>query len=117
MAGSASASLAKIAWSKCYSTLALKGELIGVEKRYFVTIIARDRESFLGLHDYDLDLVYGSARARDRKQPTIEALLTMEEVARLVEDGYRVMVEEESSKRARVRQIVGFDRWLEEMRE
>lgn len=86
-----------------------------MDKRYFVTIIAQDRESFLRLHEYDLDLVHGSARARDRKQPTIEGLLTMEEVARLVDDGYRVVVEEESSKRARATQIVGFDRWLEEM--
>jgi hypothetical protein len=88
-----------------------------MEKRYFVTIIARDRESFLVLHDYDLDLVHGSARARDREQPSIEGLLTLKEVARLVEDGYRVVVEEESSRRARARQIVGFDRWLEEMGE
>ncbi len=88
-----------------------------MNKRYFATIIAQDRESFLRLHEYGLDLVHGSARTRDREQPVIEALLTMEEVARLVEDGYRVLVEEEASKRARARQIVGFDRWLEEMGE
>ena len=53
-----------------------------MEKRYFVTIIARDRELFLVLHDYELDLAHGSARARDREQPSIEGLLTLEEVAR-----------------------------------
>lgn len=88
-----------------------------MNKRYFATINAHDRESLLRLHEYDLDLVHGSARTRDREQPTIEALLTMEEVARLVEDGYRVLVEEEASKRARARQTVGLDRWLEEMGE
>lgn len=70
-----------------------------MNKRYFAMIIAQNRESFPRLHEYGLDLVHGSARTRDREQPIVEALLTMEEVARLVEDGYRVLVEKEASKR------------------
>jgi hypothetical protein len=90
--------------------------VIGVNERYFVTIVASERASFLRLHEYDMDLIHGSARVVDREHPTIEALVTLEEVARLVRGGYRVLVEEESWKRARaVEQVVSFDRWLEEM--
>jgi hypothetical protein len=84
-------------------------------RRFFTTIHAPDRASFLRLDQYDFDLVHGTARMR-KPDPTMEALLTLDEVARLVEDGYRVTVEEEASKRARARtQRIDFPEWLREM--
>lgn len=86
--------------------------------RYFVTIFAPDSESALRLPDYGVDLVHGSARRIDDKGSSVEALVTLDEVSRLVDGGYRVLVEEESSKRARATsQVVGLERWLREMEE
>jgi hypothetical protein len=91
---------------------------MSVQKRFFVTILAPDRAAFLRLDQYDFDLIHGTARMRNRAEPTIEALLTLEQVGRLVEDGYRVVVEEKASKRARARtQRVDFAQWLKGMEE
>jgi hypothetical protein len=65
------------------------------------------------LREYDLDVFPQTSRVEEQKQFMIDGLLTMEEVSRLVEGGYRVLVKEEASKRARARrEVVDFQEWI-----
>ena len=86
--------------------------------RYFVTIIAPDRRTLSRLQEYDFDLFQPTSKTNERKEFTIEGLLTLEQVGRLVEDEYRVIVEEESSKRARAKSGgIEFEEWIKGMEE
>jgi hypothetical protein len=50
--------------------------------------------------------------------PWIDGLLTIEEIERLVVDGYRVLVNEDADKRARARtETIEFQEWLKGMEE
>ena len=49
-------------------------------------------------------------------EAVIEGLMTMSEVEQLVRSGYRVLVEEESSRRARARDVAELGQWLEARR-
>ncbi len=114
-------------------------------RKFFVTIEARSDKELIELRRYGLDLFRASAvraaatlraaraaapakgakRAKGAKgaqpmepaQPlSVEGLLTLPEVERLVLDGYRVTLEEEASRRARGRlEVIEFDEWLKGM--
>ena len=83
--------------------------------RFFVTVFAPGKNRLAELQQFDFDLFHPTARATDL-EATIEGLLTMQEVEQLVRRGYRVLVEEESSKRARAHETIEVGRWLEERR-
>lgn len=86
--------------------------------KFFATVIAPDRRALLRLSQYDLDLFQPTVKVMEEKTYTMEGLLTLEEVGRLVVDGYHVLVEEEASKRARAqREIVEFQDWIKGMEE
>lgn len=86
--------------------------------KFFATVIAPDRRALMRLSQYDLDLFQPTVKVTEEKTHTIEGLLTLEEIGRLVVDGYRVLVEEEASKRARAqREIVEFQDWIKGMEE
>lgn len=84
--------------------------------RYFVKVFASHKRQLLQLQKFDLDLFQPTARLVRGTEAVIEGLLTMEEVERLVKSGYRVLVEEESSKRARARDVIELEQWLQERR-
>ena len=84
-------------------------------RRYFVTVLASDSRSLSELGGHGLDLFQATARRSAEGGSAIEGLVTMEEVERLVDAGYQVLVEEESSKRARATETVEFDEWLRDM--
>lgn len=87
-----------------------------VERRYFVTVKADSRRALRNLSEEDLDLFQATAKEADDGTYSIEGLLTLEQVARLVEADYQVLVQEESSKRARAgRETIEFTQWLREM--
>jgi hypothetical protein len=87
-----------------------------MERRFFVTVMAADERALRGLQAFDLDLFQPTARLTPEQQAQIEGLLTLEEIGRLVEAGYRVLVEEEMQKRARAREErVDFQQWLRAM--
>ena len=87
-------------------------------RRFFVTVVASSRRALISLREYDLDLFQPTSRAIEQKEFAIDGLLSLEEVGRLVEDGYRVTVREESSKKARARlEVVDFEQWLKGMEE
>jgi hypothetical protein len=86
--------------------------------RFFVTIIAPNRRALSRLQEYDLDLFQPTSKINERKEFTIEGLFTLEQVGRLVKDGYRVVVEEESSKRERAKSGgIEFINWIKGMEE
>jgi hypothetical protein len=81
--------------------------------KFFVKVIAPDKTSIVNLRKYKLDLFRSTATSTQEKKFTIDGLVTLDEVGRLVEDGYRVIVEEESSRRARSQiHAVGFKEWI-----
>ena len=83
--------------------------------RYFVKVIAPDAVSLRRLQKFDFDLFHPTARQTEDKRATIDGLLTMEQIEKLVLAGYQVLVEEESSKRAHgQREILTFEEWRAE---
>jgi len=95
-----------------------KRRKIVMARIFFVTIVAPSRRTLAKLQEYDFDLFQSTSKLNERKEFTIEGLLTLEEVGRLVEDGYRVVVEEESSKRSRAQsETIQFEDWIKGMEE
>lgn len=72
-----------------------------MERRFFCLIFARDRKHLIGLNPLDVDVFQPTARITEKQEYVIEGLLTLDEVANLVDNGYRVLVEEDAAKRAR----------------
>jgi len=85
-------------------------------KRFFVAIVTQDKQKLRRLKHYDYDLFRESLKSSNKKEFTIEGLLTLKQVERLVENGYKIIINEEASKRARGRlQAIGFKTWLKGM--
>jgi hypothetical protein len=109
-----------------------------MDLKFFVTVIAPDATALRRLAAYELDLLHqtsavtqlqtlrttSAARSAEAaaapqkpaevsQQFSIDGLLTMDQVARLVGDGYEVIVREPASKRARATQIMDFQAWLD----
>jgi hypothetical protein len=86
-----------------------------MDRRFFCTIFARDQKHLIGLSKLDVDVFQPTARITEKKEYVIEALLTLADVETLIDNGYRVLVEEDSSKRLRARQfITGAEEWIKE---
>lgn len=80
-------------------------------KRFFVTITAADPESLREVGRFGLDLF---SHRRTDEGPEIGGLVTLEDIGRLVESGYRVQVHEADTPR-RKHEYVRFDAWREEL--
>jgi len=122
--------------------------------RYFVTVLATGREALLALRQLELDLFKPTARPARPGDPgapgaaaggasgyaaggaadeeyRIDGLLTLEEIGRLASAGYRVLVQEDATQKARGQIAprrtrpageapepsgpVGFEEWLKGM--
>jgi hypothetical protein len=86
------------------------------QDRYFVTVIASSDEAMRALSTRGLDLFHPTAR-RKGGGAVIEGLLCLDEIAALVDDGYRVTVEASAASRARATQTTTLDAWLQAMGE
>jgi hypothetical protein len=85
-------------------------------RRYFVKVIAPDRRSLVALQKFELDVFQSTARAIEKDQHAIDGLLDLDEIGRVVDAGYSVLVEEHESKRSRaVTEISDFRSWIQEM--
>src|SRR5260221_13584628 len=110
---------------------------------FFVRVFAPDATALVKLATYGLDLFRGSAiRARAglaalgaeadaladqgwsdpdsaeglASAPYVDGLLSIEDVARLVFDGYRVLINDDANQRARAQtETVEFEAWLKGM--
>ena len=67
-----------------------------METRYFVEVTAPTKQSFINLQKFELDLFPPTSKSTEKNEFTIEGLLTSEEVNRLVQKGYKVLVKKES---------------------
>ena len=89
-----------------------------MERRFFVTIVASSRRALLYLGEYDMDLFRQTSKLTEQQEFAIDGLLTLEEVGRLVEDGYTVTVREPAARKTLAQtQVVSFDEWLDGMKE
>lgn len=86
-------------------------------RRYFVTVRAPSQRAFRALEEYDLDLFHATAAQTREDEYTIEGLITLDDVGRLVDNGYQVLVQDEMSKRVHARDTIDFDEWLKGMRD
>ena len=87
-------------------------------RRFFVTVLAPSKHALVSLKEYNLDLFQVTAKVTEQNEFAIDGLLNLEEIGRLVEEGYRVVVNEESSKRARARtEVTEFQQWIRGMEE
>jgi hypothetical protein len=98
--------------------------------RFFVTIYASDKRALANLRNYDLDLIRATTAAvtavtaeaigvpAAAPNYSVEGLLTVADVERLVTGGYQVLVREDAAVRARARtQTISFEEWLQGMEE
>jgi len=84
-----------------------------MEQRYLVSVIVSDKSALQMLNEYGLDLFPHTARKMGNKKFAIDGLLTMAEVGKLVENGYRVEVKDSASKMTmQALQVIEFDDWL-----
>lgn len=97
--------------------------------RYFVEIEAPGRRALVDLGKLGLDLfrhstvtvasnVRAAAATNAPVNMTIEGLLDMNQVEKLVKAGYVVTVKEEASRHtSAARNVIDFEQWLKEMKE
>ena len=115
-----------------------------MERRFFVTVIAPDRRSLVQLRRYDFDLFRQTAQLTSTRSVTmraagaasdiasyqesdkveesnefvIDGLLNLAEVGQLVDDGYQVLVKQNSEQQSRGNaEVVEFSEWLKGMEE
>jgi hypothetical protein len=76
-------------------------------RRFFVTIMAPDARRLREVFRFDLDLFEGGAEVPEH---SIQGLVTLDDVGRLVEAGFRVLVSD-ADKPKREHRFVDFDEW------
>lgn len=86
-------------------------------KRFLVRIVAPRHEQLLELNALDLDVFAPTAKLAEDGEATIEGYLSLDEVGRVVEHGYRVDVREEAAKGFRAHQVQTFDEWVKGLEE
>jgi hypothetical protein len=84
----------------------------GQPRRYFVTVYVSGPDQIGAVMRYGFDL-FGEAIHADGDRVAVDGLLTLAEAGRLVDDGHRVLLLEEASRRARAHlEITDFEGWL-----
>lgn len=77
--------------------------------RYFVKVQVPDRRRVRSLAALDLDL----HAVRDRDDGTsVDGLMTLDQVRKVVRAGFPVLIEVEADERAHGRDVIEFDEWL-----
>ncbi|MGE0642252.1 MAG: hypothetical protein AB7P24_01145 [Nitrospira sp.] len=87
---------------------------------YFVIIYATDPDSLRALQKFELDVFPQTSKrnsSREEYQYSIDGLLTIEQVEKIVRSGYRVEILDPAEKRMRAADnITEFPQWLEGMK-
>jgi putative N-acetylmannosamine-6-phosphate epimerase len=84
------------------------------DERFFVTIRCGTLEGLAAVRALGLDLFGTTAKAD--KDVTIEGLLTLADIGRVVRNGYEVVVHEDAASRSRAHeQAESAEQWLAEM--
>ena len=92
----------------------MKGSTIDGPTLFLYNLCSRSQTSHW-ISKLDVDVFQPTARITEKQEHAIEGLLTLEEVANLVNNGYRVLVEEDASKRSRATEIItSAEDWIKE---
>jgi hypothetical protein len=81
--------------------------------KYFVEIIAPDQKKLIDLQKLELDLFQPSVKTnKEKKEFSIEGLITLDDVTQLTQGGYKVLVKKEAPKKTpAVNEMVSFQSW------
>jgi hypothetical protein len=89
-----------------------------MDSRFFVTVVAKSKDALLNLREYELDLFRQTSKVTEREEYVIDGLLSLEEIERLVRDGYEVAVRRHAEQRTPAQtEIVSFQEWLDRLEE
>jgi carboxypeptidase T len=81
--------------------------------RYFVEVTAPTQQALINLQKLELDLFAPTSKSTGKNEFTIEGLLTSDEVNRLVQKGYKVLVKKESpTNTPAVSETVSVNDWI-----
>jgi len=85
-----------------------------VSTKYFVEITASNKKQLVNLQKFELDLFPPTVKIADKDKFTIEGLITLDEVNKLVGNGYKVFVKKEAIKKTpAVEEIIPFQNFVE----
>jgi hypothetical protein len=83
--------------------------------KYFVQVGASSKQALAKLQAYDFDLFRHTAKQTPDKAFRIDGLLTTEQAAQLVKDGYTVLMQQESTLSAQgASEVIELPEWLAE---
>jgi hypothetical protein len=82
--------------------------------KYFVEVIASNKQQLINLQKFELDLFQPTAKSIDDKEFKIDGLISLDDINKLVEKGYKVVIKNESTKKTpAVQQTTSFQEWSE----
>ena len=64
--------------------------------RYFVDIFSSNKQQLLSLQKFELDLFQSTVKTLETNEFSIEGLITLDDVNKLVAKGYKVVVKKQS---------------------
>ena len=80
--------------------------------KYFVEVIASNKQHLINLQKFELDLFQSTAKSIDDKEFKIDGLISLDDINNLVEKGYKVVIKSESMKKTpAVQQTTSFQEW------
>ena len=82
--------------------------------KYFVEVIASNKQQLINLQKFELDLFQPTAKSIDGKEFKIDGLISLDDINKLVENGYKVVIKGESMKKTpAVQETTSFQEWSE----
>src|SRR5215207_4026955 len=82
--------------------------------KYFVEVIASNKQQLINLQKFELDLFQPTAKSIDDKEFKIDGLISLDDINKLVENGYKVVIKNESMKKTpAVQETTSFQEWSE----
>jgi len=103
-----------------------------MSRRYFAVVIAPSKQALAKLQAYDLDLFHSTAQvltglaaalppsgaAGSDDGYRIDGLITLEDIGRLVDDGYKVLINTSGDQPTPAQtETIDFEQWLRELEE
>ena len=96
-------------------------------ERFFVKVIAKSKQRLIDLQKLELDLFQSTAKSsttaaatddEEEKEFSIEGLVTFDDITKLVQNGYKVLVKKELPKTTpAVEETMSFQEWSEVAKE
>jgi len=81
--------------------------------KYFVEIVASDKQQLINLQKFELDLFQPTVKVTDKNELSIEGLITLEDIKKLIENGYKVLIKKEATtKTPAAEEITSFQNWV-----